>query len=90
MRIVSVLLIASAIGGIFGYVWSNWPRSAPKPAIVLSNQPTSAAVEKTIYFASCSAARATGSPPLYSGQPGYRTELDPDGDGVACQPDSAG
>ncbi|RLP57865.1 calcium-binding protein [Kocuria rhizophila] len=31
-------------------------------------------------------ARAAGMAPLYAGSPGYRTGLDGDGDGVACEP----
>jgi hypothetical protein len=27
-----------------------------------------------------------GKGPLFRGQPGYRPDLDPDGDGVACKP----
>jgi hypothetical protein len=37
------------------------------------------------YFANCSAARGAGFAPLYAGQPGYRSALDRDGDGVACE-----
>ncbi|OBA73813.1 excalibur calcium-binding domain-containing protein [Gordonia sp. 852002-10350_SCH5691597] len=37
------------------------------------------------YYASCAAARAAGAAPLYSGQPGYSSKLDRDGDGVACE-----
>jgi hypothetical protein len=38
------------------------------------------------YYASCAAARAAGATPLHRGQPGYRTNLDGDNDGVACEP----
>jgi Excalibur calcium-binding domain len=89
MRALLLLLMASAIGGLFGYIWSSGGRPAPK-ALILNNQPPSATVEKTRYFASCSEARDAGAAPLYSGQPGYRTEFDPDGDGIACQPGAAG
>jgi len=37
------------------------------------------------YYANCSAARAAGAAPLYRGQPGYRSALDRDNDGVACE-----
>ncbi|MBY8852602.1 excalibur calcium-binding domain-containing protein, partial [Saccharothrix sp. MB29] len=37
------------------------------------------------YYANCAAARAAGAAPLYAGQPGYRSALDRDGDGVACE-----
>nr|WP_240194195.1 excalibur calcium-binding domain-containing protein [Gordonia sp. PDNC005] len=36
-------------------------------------------------YANCSEARAAGAAPLLQGQPGYRSKLDRDGDGVACE-----
>lgn len=39
----------------------------------------------TAYYPNCRAANAAGTAPLYDGQPGYRTGLDGDGDGVACE-----
>ena len=38
------------------------------------------------YFAGCDDARAAGVAPLYSDEPGYRPEMDGDGDGIACEP----
>ena len=46
--------------------------STPKPAA-------------SAYYANCAAARAAGVAPLYRGQPGYRSGLDRDNDGVACE-----
>jgi hypothetical protein len=37
------------------------------------------------YYRNCSAARAAGAAPLYTGDPGYGPHLDRDGDGVACE-----
>ncbi|WP_328933243.1 MULTISPECIES: excalibur calcium-binding domain-containing protein [unclassified Streptomyces] len=39
-----------------------------------------------VYYKDCDAARAAGAAPLHRGDPGYRSELDRDGDGVACEP----
>jgi hypothetical protein len=50
--------------------------SAPTPA------PTASA-----YYLNCAAAEAAGAVPISRGHPGYRPELDGDGDGVACDPD---
>ncbi|GGY12162.1 hypothetical protein GCM10010299_15320 [Streptomyces tanashiensis] len=36
------------------------------------------------YYKNCDAVRAAGKAPLYAGQPGYRSGLDRDGDGKAC------
>ena len=37
------------------------------------------------YYENCTAARSAGAAPLYAGDPGYRSGLDRDGDGVACE-----
>lgn len=42
------------------------------------------APEPQTYYANCAAARAAGAAPIYQGQPGYRSGLDRDGDGIAC------
>jgi hypothetical protein len=41
--------------------------------------------EGSAYYRNCSAARAAGAAPLYTGDPGYGPHLDRDGDGVACE-----
>lgn len=38
-----------------------------------------------VYYSSCKQAKAAGAAPLYLGEPGYRTGLDSDGDGKACE-----
>lgn len=38
-----------------------------------------------VYYANCAAARAAGAAPLRRGEPGYRSGLDGEGDGVACE-----
>jgi uncharacterized protein with LGFP repeats len=37
-----------------------------------------------VYYANCAEARAAGAAPIRAGQPGYRSGLDRDGDGTAC------
>lgn len=37
------------------------------------------------YYANCTAVRAAGADPIRSGDPGYGSHLDRDGDGVACE-----
>lgn len=41
--------------------------------------------QQDVYYANCTAVRAAGKAPLYTGQPGYSSKLDRDGDGVACE-----
>jgi len=52
---------------------------APVPAT------TSSPSDSTVYYANCTEARAAGAAPLYQDQPGYRSAMDRDGDGVACE-----
>lgn len=53
---------------------------APTTGTTPNPQPTS-----DVYYANCTAVRNAGAAPLYRGQPGYRSALDRDGDGVACE-----
>ncbi|MGN6441197.1 MAG: GmrSD restriction endonuclease domain-containing protein [Arthrobacter sp.] len=52
----------------------------PAPATVAPASATTA-----VYYANCAEAVAAGAAPLYAGAPGYRSGLDGDGDGVACE-----
>jgi len=51
----------------------------PRPAPLPPPPPSS------VYYPNCDAVRAAGKAPLSRGQPGYRSPLDGDGDGVACE-----
>ncbi|MEU1525362.1 excalibur calcium-binding domain-containing protein [Nocardia rhamnosiphila] len=64
------------------------PPAAPEPE--WTPEPTTAApppapAPSNVYYKNCSAARAAGAAPLYTGDPGYGRHLDRDGDGVACE-----
>ncbi len=66
---------------------------APAPAPVVPAAPAPAApapapaapAPAAVYYANCTAARAAGAAPLYAGQAGYRSALDRDSDGIACE-----
>jgi hypothetical protein len=60
--------------------------SAPPkvPPATRSVPPTTAATS-SVYYANCAAARAAGAAPIHRGEPGYRSGLDRDGDGIACE-----
>jgi hypothetical protein len=45
-----------------------------------------AALEQSVHYSGCDVVRAAGKAPLHSGEPGYRSDMDGDGDGVACEP----
>jgi hypothetical protein len=53
------------------------PTPTPKP---YTPPPSS-----SVYYANCTEAKAAGAAPIYRGEPGYRSALDRDNDGVACE-----
>jgi hypothetical protein len=57
------------------------PPSTSQP----TNPPAPSTVSGDTYYRNCSAARAAGAAPLHVGDPGYRSALDRDHDGVACE-----
>ena len=83
-----VLPAAAAVGIALGSIWAAVPTSLaaadgkPRPSADAKLQPPAAAV----YYSGCNEVRALGKAPLYEGQPGYRIEMDGDGDGVTCEP----
>jgi hypothetical protein len=79
MRAKEILLAAVMLGGIGGYAWSALP-----PAALQSPQERER-VEHSVYYSGCNEVRAAGKAPLYAGQPGYRSEMDGDSDGIACE-----
>jgi hypothetical protein len=42
--------------------------------------------ERSVYYSGCNAVRAARAAPIYAGEPGYRSEMDGDSDGTACEP----
>jgi hypothetical protein len=72
------------------------PAFAPAPPTTAPPATTGAATTATprstapptaasVYYQNCTEARAAGAAPLYEGEPGYRSGLDRDHDGVACE-----
>ncbi len=64
------------------------PETAARPTPTRSARKSAVAPTRSnpaVYYRSCAAAQAAGVAPLRTGDPGYRTGLDPDGDGVACE-----
>lgn len=68
--------------------------SLPRPTLPVGGAPTGAptktpakpttAPPKDVYYQNCAEVRTAGKAPLRRGQPGYRSGLDRDGDGIAC------
>ena len=63
------------------------PRAASTytPLPVVPPAPSPAPAPASVYYVNCTAARAAGAAPIHRGQPGYRSALDRDGDGIACE-----
>jgi endonuclease YncB( thermonuclease family) len=58
---------------------------APPPAFLEPPAGTVPPLSSSVYYGDCGDARAVGVAPLRVGEPGYRSGLDRDGDGVACE-----
>lgn len=56
------------------------PPSESSPPLGFYEPPSSSA-----YYENCTAVRRAGAAPLLAGQQGYRSGLDGDGDGIACE-----
>ncbi|MBB4101404.1 excalibur calcium-binding domain-containing protein [Sphingomonas kyeonggiensis] len=53
---------------------------------IRANEEQQRMVEQSRHFHNCNEARSAGVAPIYRGSPGYRSELDGDSDGIACEP----
>ena len=60
--------------------------AAPEMLAIESRRDDPTVVERSATYAGCDEVRAAGRAPLHAGEPGYRTEMDGDGDGIACEP----
>ncbi len=79
-KVCSGLLTAALLAGT-GIAVST--TAAAKPSQQASAY--TAVKGKTVYYKNCTAVRKAGKAPLYKGEPGYRTRLDRDKDGIACE-----
>ena len=69
------LLLGAVLVGLVIGTGENFPQRATQPSVFFGS-----------YYRNCDAARAAGVALLRVGEPGYRSVLDRDGDGVACEP----
>jgi hypothetical protein len=58
----------------------------PKVELMLMSAEERAAIENSVTYSGCDEVRALGKDPIHAGEPGYRTTMDGDGDGIACEP----
>ena len=61
----------------------------PTPTEMEARREDPTLVQASVHYSGCNEVRAAGKAPLYAGQPGYRADMDGDGDGVACEPHRA-
>jgi hypothetical protein len=80
MRARNAIIPAIMLGGTAGYIWSSLP-----PAVFQSSDARTR-IEQSVYHSGCNEVRAAGKAPIRAGEPGYRPEMDGDGDGIACEP----
>ncbi|WP_051967759.1 thermonuclease family protein [Brevibacillus thermoruber] len=64
---------------------SSTPKLKPQPQKQPQIEQTVEQIMNDVFNANCSEARAAGAVPLYRGEPGYRSKLDRDNDGIACE-----
>ena len=61
-------------------------KGAPKPPPVrTTEEQPPPEPDPVVYYKNCSEVKAAHAAPLHRGEPGYRSGLDRDGDGVACE-----
>lgn len=79
------LLVGGASAATFAGVL--FAPGLPKAQATAKGAPApTAAADASVYYPGCNAVREAGKAPLYRDQPGYRPEMDGDGDGTACEP----
>jgi hypothetical protein len=80
--VVGCLLVAVVTWNATPLITEFWTGTPP----AASSPEESAARERSVHYSGCNEARAAGAAPIYRGEPGYRSEMDGDGDGIACEP----
>jgi phosphatidylserine/phosphatidylglycerophosphate/cardiolipin synthase-like enzyme len=71
----------------FERMWNDTSGFVNFPVNTAGNNPSAGTTPQIpdVSYASCADVRAAGKAPLHRGEPGYSSNLDRDGDGVACE-----
>lgn len=85
-RIAMWFAVAALVGGGAGYLSVQGNSLRERTARLLRDTGSSLSVNSWVYYADCDQVRAAGQAPIHAGKPGYRAELDADGDDTACEP----
>jgi hypothetical protein len=90
LRYLGIAAIGGAIIGVGSVALTDSGRAtilgAIKPIAVLTGVVRARDPQLGDYWRGCDDARAAGTAPIYSGEPGYREGMDGDSDGIACEP----
>jgi hypothetical protein len=79
IKAVGVGLVVAVGSMLFeGPIRSSWATLTEAPQSLASR-------EASVWYSGCNEARRAGVTPLYTGEPGYRSGMDGDGDGIACE-----
>lgn len=79
-QLVTTIPVTQATTTVTTPATTSAPATTPVTSPATTVPPTTA-----VYYANCTAVRAAGNAPIYRGQPGYRSALDADNDGIACE-----
>jgi hypothetical protein len=71
LRLARLIVLGSMLVFIVGMTVTNW---------------SSLSATFPVFYWDCASARAAGAAPIDRGAPGYRSGLDADDDGIACEP----
>lgn len=71
VRQVGLIILAALLVFLAGMTLTNWKNLSAK---------------LPVFYPNCASARAAGAAPISRGTPGYRSGLDADDDGIACEP----
>ncbi len=89
---IKLLVIAAATGAVIGVgsiaLSGNGTSKvfyAVKPIAVGAGVMRARQPQAGDFWRGCNDARAAGTAPIYAGEPGYRENMDGDGDGIACE-----
>lgn len=69
-------IVGPQTAGLLG-IWNPTPAAPPAAQPVIGRS--------DVYYENCTAVRAAGADPIRRGEPGYRSDLDADDDGVGCE-----
>jgi hypothetical protein len=90
IKVLGAAVAAGAIMGVGSIALSEDGRvrmvSAVKPVAVWAGMARARKPQAGDFWSGCDDARAAGTAPIYSNEPGYRESMDGDGDGIACEP----